>query len=74
MPAIMEAIRTLSAEDKFSVIDMLWRDIAAEDPETPEWHYGVLREREESLADGSARLLDWEDVKAELRERRAAAV
>ena len=57
MPAVMEAVQNMSTEEKFLVIDMLWRDIAASNEEyAPQWHFDVLREREQSLADGTAKL------------------
>ncbi len=75
MPAVMEAVQNMSIEEKFLVIDMLWRDIAASSEEyAPQWHFDVLREREQSLADGTAKLLDWGDVKAELQSRRVVSV
>ena len=75
MPAVMEAVQNMSTEEKFLVIDMLWRDIAASNEEyAPQWHFDVLREREQSLADGTAKLLDWGDVKAELQSRRGVSV
>ena len=75
MPAVMEAVQNMSTEEKFLVIDMLWRDIAASNEEyAPQWHFDVLREREQSLADGTAKLLDWGDVKAELQSRRVVSV
>ena len=74
MPAVMEAVQNMSTEEKFLVIDMLWRDIAASTGEyAPRWHFDVLREREQSLADGTAKLLDWGDVKAELQSRRVVS-
>lgn len=75
MPAVMEAVQNMSTEEKFLVIDMLWRDIAASNEEyAPQWHFDVLREREQSLADGTAKLLDWGDIKAELQSRRVVSV
>lgn len=75
MPAVMEAVQNMSTEEKFLVSDMLWRDIAASSEEyAPQWHFDVLREREQSLADGTAKLLDWGDVKAELQSRRVVSV
>ena len=75
MPAVMEAVQNMSTEEKFLVIDMLWRDIAASNEEyAPQWHFDVLREREQSLADGTVKLLDWGDVKAELQSRRVVSL
>ena len=70
MPAVMESVRRMSADEKFTVINLIWQDIAASsDIPVPEWHFDVLKEREQSLADGTAQLVEWEDVKAELLSR-----
>ncbi len=67
MPAIMESVRNMTTDEKFTVINLIWRDIAASsDFPSPEWHFNVLKEREQSLTDGSAELVDWADVKTEL--------
>ena len=50
MPAVMEAMRNMNIEEKFLVINMLWRDIAASSEEyAPQWHFDVLREFEQAL-------------------------
>ncbi len=68
MPAVMEAIDKMSTDEKFTVINLIWQDIAASlDVPGPEWHFTVLREREQSIADGSEQLVDWSDVKKELQ-------
>ena len=67
MPAIMESVKRMTTDEKFTVINLIWRDIAASsDLPVPEWHFDILKDREQSLADGSAKLVDWADVKAEL--------
>lgn len=73
MPAVMESIRKLSTDEKFTVINMIWRDIAAtSDIPMPDWHFDILQARERSLADGTAQPVDWMDVKAELQARTVA--
>ena len=73
MPAIMESVRNMTTDEKFTVINLIWRDIAASpDFPSPEWHFDVLKQREQSLNDGSAELVDWADVKAELEAGVAA--
>ena len=68
MSPVMESVKTLSTDEKFTLINLLWRDIADEsEVPVPDWHAAILEERERTLADGSARLLDWEDVKADLQ-------
>ena len=70
MPAVMESVRKMSTDEKFTVINLIWQDIAASsDIPVPEWHFDILRKREESLADGTAQLIDWADVKEKLLSR-----
>ena len=72
MPAVMESVRKMSTDEKFTVINLIWQDIAASsDIPVPEWHFNVLKEREQSLVEGTAQLVDWKDVKAEILSRAA---
>lgn len=41
----------------------------ANDDESPNWHADVLRKREQRVAEGKERFIDWEDAKKELRTR-----
>ena len=73
MPAVMESVKKMSTDEKFTVINLIWQDIAASsDIPMPDWHFDILQEREKSLADGTVQLVDWADVKAELQARMAA--
>lgn len=70
VPAVMESVRKMSTDEKFTVINLIWQDIAASSNiPVPEWHFDILRKREESLADGTAQLVDWADVKEKLLSR-----
>ena len=65
MVPVMETVKPLSTDQKFTLINLLIP--------VPDWHAAILEERERTLANGSARLLDWEDVKADLQAAPAAA-
>ena len=70
MPAVMESVKKMSTDEKFTVINLIWQDIAASsDIPMPDWHFDILQERERSLADGTVQLVDWADVKAKLQAR-----
>ena len=70
MPAVMESVKKMSTDEKFTVINLIWQDIAASsDIPMPDWHSDILQERERSLADGTVQLVDWADVKAKLQAR-----
>lgn len=72
MPAVMENVKKMSTDEKFTLINLIWQDIAASsDAPVPEWHFSVLKEREQSIADGTAQLVDWTDVKKKLLSRAA---
>ena len=63
MPAVMGSVKKMSTDEKFTVINLIWQDIAASlDIPMPDWHFDILQEREKSLADGTVQLVDWADV------------
>ena len=74
MPAVMEAIDRMTAEEKIQTMDYLWSQI--ESSETgfvpPPWHGQELARREALYLAGKVPVYDWADVKARLDARRAA--
>ena len=74
MPAVMEAIDRMTAEEKIQTMDYLWSQI--ESSETgfipPPWHEHELARREALYKAGKVPVYDWSDVKARLEARRAA--
>jgi hypothetical protein len=69
-------IGTLSRDEKLAVIDLIWRDLAADSRAfvSPEWHDKVIADRLVNPAPGPA--LPLAEAKAEIKEaldaRRAA--
>jgi hypothetical protein len=58
-----------SLEEKVQAVEMIWEDICRHEEEfaSPAWHEEILRERQQRLAAGEAKFLDWETVKMQLR-------
>ena len=56
-------------KDKVLAAEAIWADIFRENESSdiPEWHKDILETREKLIADGSARFVDWEDAKAQIR-------
>ncbi|MBI1367794.1 MAG: hypothetical protein GC162_03980 [Planctomycetes bacterium] len=67
------ALHHMSVEQKLDLMEALWADLSR-DPATvdsPEWHAGVLRERQSQIDRGDAKLSDWEDARRRLRQTRS---
>lgn len=64
-------IGRLTRTEKLRAMEELWVDLTqTEDADlSPDWHGGVLREREEALKAGRDEFVSWEEAKKILRER-----
>jgi hypothetical protein len=61
----------MTLEEKLQIMEALWDDLSR-DPdalESPAWHEDILRARQERLASGEAEFVDWEQAKADIRNR-----
>lgn len=74
MPAVMEAIDRMTAEEKIQTMDYLWSQIESSEAGfvPPPWHGQELSRREVLYQSGKVPVYDWTDVKARLEARRAA--
>jgi len=74
MPAVLQAIDSMSAEEKVQTMDYLWTALesSAAGYEPPAWHAKELARREKLYAEGKLPVYDWADVKARLEARRNA--
>jgi len=74
MPAVLQAIDAMSAEEKVQTMDYLWASLesAATGYEPPAWHAQELTRREKLYAEGKLPVYDWAEVKARLEARRNA--
>jgi hypothetical protein len=61
----------MTTEEKLQAMEALWTGLTQnpEELESPSWHEQVLKERDERLASGQERLIDWEIAKKQLREK-----
>ena len=65
----IEAIHQLPLKEKLFIMEALWDDLAQteETQAVPQWHKDILDEREQQIADGKAKFIDWEDAKKQIR-------
>ena len=64
-------LNEMSVPEKLQVMEALWEDLTrhSEALESPEWHRDVLEERERRIASGEATFTNWEQAKADIRNR-----
>ena len=63
-------LKDMTTEEKLKAMEMLWDDICRNIPDfsSPAWHEQILKEREEGLKKGKEKVLDWNQVKKDLRD------
>ena len=63
-------LKDMTTEEKLEAMEMLWDDICRNihDFPSPAWHEQILKEREERLKKGKEKVLDWNQVKKDLRD------
>jgi hypothetical protein len=61
----------MTVREKLAVMESLWEDLSRspEAIEPPEWHGQILDERRRRVDEGTARFVDWEAAKADIREK-----
>lgn len=64
-------LKDMSLHEKLSAMESPWEDLARtpETIESPAWHKDILDERRQRVTDGSSRLVDWETVKTDIRNK-----
>ena len=74
MPAVMEAIDRMTADEKIQTMEYLWSQIESSDAGfvPPPWHGQDLARREALYQAGKVPVYSWSDVKARLEARCAA--
>lgn len=60
----------MTTTEKLQLLENLWDDLTRQPTNvpSPDWHAEVLHQREQSIADGSARLLDIPEAKQLVRD------
>lgn len=63
-------IEEMTTEEKLRTMEILWDDICRNVPDfsSPEWHEQILKAREERLKTGKEKILDWDQVKKDIRD------
>lgn len=65
----LDTLHQLPLKEKLFVMEALWDDLsqAGGDLPVPQWHQDILDEREAQIAAGTAKFVDWEAAKQEIR-------
>jgi len=63
-------LEQMTTAEKLRAMESLWADLSrqADNVPCPAWHQEVLREREESVAQGLDQFEEWETAKAHIRK------
>lgn len=66
-------LKEMTLQEKLAAMESLWEDLAGtpEAVESPAWHKDILDERQQRLAEGQSRFIDWETAKADIRKKPA---
>ena len=66
----LQALHELPLREKLFVMEALWDDLSAAETEleVPAWQKEVLDVREDAVAAGTAKFIEWEDAKKEILE------
>lgn len=61
----------MTLQEKIEAMELLWDDLvrSPEGVDSPAWHKSILEERGQRVADGTAHFTDWEEAKAEIRDK-----
>jgi len=54
---------------KLNLMETIWDDLTKDEKvlESPDWHDEVLKDREEALSTGKAKLSDWEKARERIK-------
>lgn len=56
----------LPLEDRLKCMEVLWESLRAEEPDSPDWHEGVLSQRREKIESGEAEWISGDKLKQRL--------
>lgn len=64
-------LNDMTVTEKLQLMETLWDDLRrnADSLESPVWHREVLEEREQRIATGEAKFIDWDEAKSDIRKR-----
>jgi hypothetical protein len=63
-------LEDMSIEEKIKTMEDIWDDLIshAESLPSPEWHRGVLENRDKALGEGHEQSIDWDVAKKALKQ------
>ena len=61
----------MTVREKLRAIETIWKDLARDERQvkSPDWHFDVLKAREQRRKADKEKALDWDEAKKELRRR-----
>ena len=61
----------MTTAEKLRALETLWADLSCDETNvpSPEWHEGILKERDARLKSGPEIPIDWETAKQKLRDQ-----
>jgi putative addiction module component (TIGR02574 family) len=64
-------LKKLPLNEKLQIIEVLWEDLRNQEEAVPvpEWHKKILDERLKAVEEGREEILEWDDIKHDLRAR-----
>jgi putative addiction module component (TIGR02574 family) len=64
-------LKKLPLNEKLQIIEVLWEDLRNQEEAVPvpEWHKKMLDERLKAVEEGREEILEWDDIKHDLRAR-----
>lgn len=61
-------LRSMTTHEKLRSLEAVWMNLSRdpEDVMSPEWHQHVLAERDQRIASGESKFLEWDEAKADI--------
>jgi hypothetical protein len=61
----------MTIAEKLNIMEMIWDDLCRQSPpiESPDWHFDELKQREQALTDGTAKIMTWDEAEKQLRQK-----
>ena len=63
-------LKTMSVEEKLQAMESLWDDLClnADEISSPDWHEGILADRQAMVARGEDKFEDWDTAKRNIKK------
>jgi len=64
-------LESMTLEEKLQTMEEIWDDLCHKnaDMASPDWHGGMLAEREKTLQSGDEKFLDWDVAKKRIKTK-----